>query len=189
MSVPFAPLAIRQGAYEIFGCAVSYWTLRDAAPGEQTRYQPGCVTATIGSQKIELQVEYARYEFLANQRGGLRVFETPSGVYFEASMPETAYARAVFEAVRDQRLSKVCVIGNVYQTIPDGEGVVRVTAFDIYTINLLLETSMAHYPQAFVTADRAEFDRRRLHRDKKVRAWMSGRIIERITPAPLQHPT
>jgi hypothetical protein len=170
-------LAIKQDAYQIFGCALPYF--RPQTPlqeGEKPRmYRYACAVSSVTDMRVELTLEHARFEFLANQRGGLHLFEGPGGLYFEARLPETAFARAIYQAVQRGQITNVCAMGTTHQSYErDGQTVIN--AYDLLLIGLLLPDSKAHNKHAFVTADRALFEQRKAMLDRGVRDWMGKKL-------------
>lgn len=171
------PLAIPQDAFPIFGCALPYFRPQaQLQEGEQRRmYRYGCAVASVAAMQVELMLEHARFEFLANQRGGLHLFEGPGGLYFEAHLPETAFARAIYQAVQRGQISNVCTVGSTSQTY-ERDGVKICNAYDLLVIGLLLPDSKPHNPHAFVTADRALFEQRKAMLDRGVGDWMGKKL-------------
>jgi hypothetical protein len=170
-------LAVDQARYHLYGCALPYWTPTSGEPSEQVQYQSGCAVQAIEQQKVELLLERVRFSFLCNQRGGLYLWDGPGGIYFSAALPDTAFARAIYEAVRNGQIRHVCAMGTAHQRfIHPPPTVPAVTAYDMLTINLLLPTSTPHLPSAIVTHDREAFEQYRRRLDGRLARWLDGRL-------------
>jgi phage head maturation protease len=99
-------------------------------------YHFGCCANAIRAGQVELVVDNTWVEHLASQRHGLTLWETLSGLYFHARLPETPFARGLVAAVQRGKVG-CCPRSSRTQSERHGEALV-IYAADVVEISLMV---------------------------------------------------
>src|SRR6266496_16167 len=96
---------------------------------------------------VELVVNHIWKEHLASTVHGLTLWETFAGLYFRAQLPNTVYAKSVYDAIIALKITSVCALSSETITEQYNE-IIMVREARLYAVNILV-TAPAHCPQAW----------------------------------------